>query len=382
MELLNKTIKIIIAISSFDLGGAERQAFQFANYINNRNIEEVEIFGFSNPGKISQLCDSNKIKWKRISQPGFIFSPVYIIRLFQLIIIFRKSKPDIIMSYTHGPNFLCSLIWRWTGSTIYVWNQRDEGLHYKIPLFVKWTIKKISGFISNSNLGAQYLIRNFKISDDCVRIIPNGIKLSEPLKDRNEWCKLLKIGNNTLTACMVANLTERKDHRTLLKSWKKVVDFFSDDVDIPVLVLAGKEYETYNELVKVSHEKNILKYVRFLGQVEDISGLLNTVDLGVLISKSEGCSNGLLECMASGLAVIATDIPANREAMGNDNMYCLVSDNDSDTLAEKLIEFLKNEHIRKKYGDLNKKRIYEKFSFENSNKKALNYLLSLYQLKK
>jgi len=131
----------------------------------------------------------------------------------------------------------------------------------------------------------------------------------------------------------------------------------------------------------LADELNIHEHVRFLGQVEDISGLLNSVDLGVHSSKLEGCSNGLLECMASGLAVIATDIDANREALGKGSERCLVPEDNPNILAEKIIEFLKDEKIRKQFGLINKKRIIQKFSLEHTNKMMMDYVISSYEHK-
>jgi glycosyltransferase involved in cell wall biosynthesis len=178
---------------------------------------------------------------------------------------------------------------------------------------------------------------------------------------------------------MVANLTERKDHTTLLRCWRNVIENFSDTADKPILLLAGKKYEMYDSLNKLTDELDLHEYVRFLGQVEDISGLLNSVDLGVHSSKLEGCSNGLLECMASGLAVIATDIDANREALGKDNEQCLVPMDNHEILAEKIVEFLKNEPIRKQHGLINVQRIHQTFSLEQTNKKMMDYVISTYE---
>ena len=120
--------------------------------------------------------------------------------------------------------------------------------------------------------------------------------------------------------------------------------------------------------------------MRFLGQVDDISGLLNSVDLGVHCSKLEGCFYGLLECMAAGLSAIATDIDANREALGSGTEYCLVPEDDPNLLADKIIEFLKDENIRKKYGLINKKNwIRQKFSPESTHKMMMDYVISTYE---
>jgi len=380
-EFLKKKIKIIIVIPSFELGGAERQAFQFAKYVkeNYDNFGDIEFFGFFNPGITSRLCESVGIKWRLVPYPNSRFLFIRLISMVRLIGVFRKSKPDIILSHTFHPNTICGLIWKWTGAKICIWNQQDAGDNYDIPFLERLAVKNIDHFISNSHQGARFIQNKFDIHNKSIKIIPNGISLPSPKKSKDEWRSSLKINQETLLVCMIANLTVQKDHKTLLKSWKIVIDSFSEDPNKPVLLLAGKQYATYKDLVYLADELNIRNYVQFLGQVEDISGLLNSVDLGVHSSNAEGCSNGVLECMAAGLAVIATDIPANREALGKSSEYCLFPQDNPKMFAEKILEFLKDEKIRKKYGLENKKRINQKFSLENSAKMMVDYLLSLYE---
>ena len=75
-----------------------------------------------------------------------------------------------------------------------------------------------------------------------------------------------KTNNETLLVCMVANLTERKDHITLLKCWRNVIDNFTDEVNKPILLLAGKKYEMYETLNNLSSELNIREMCVFWGR--------------------------------------------------------------------------------------------------------------------
>jgi len=376
-DFIPQKIKIVILIPSFDMGGAERQALQFAESVKKRNSNflDIEIFGFFNPGRTSQMCEVMGIKWSLVTYPSSTFLPRRLIEMVKLLARFRRAKPDIILPYTFVPNVICGLLWRWTGAKICIWNQRDGGIHYDIPFLEKLAIKNINHFVSNSRQGGRFISTCFSIREEKIKIIPNGVSLPTPKKSREEWRKDLNITQNSLIVCMVANLTELKDHKTLLRSWRTVMDSFSGYENKPVLLLAGKQYGTYNDLVTLTDELNIQNSVYFLGQVDDISGLLHSADLGGLSSKLEGCSNGLLECMAAGLPIIATDISANREALGKGNEHCLVPEENPEILSEKIIEFLKDENVRKKYGLMNRNRILQKFSPEYTNKMMLDYLI-------
>src|SRR5215203_7381277 len=120
---------------------------------------------------------------------------------------------------------------------------------------------------------------------------------------------------------MVADLHSNKDHATLLRAWRKIVMTCN-----AVLVLAGRHDDAYESLVVLSYELGIERNVRFAGHVSDVPGLLSAVDIGVFSSLSEGCPNGVLECMAAGLAVAGTDIEGLREVTGCSELLTPVGD--------------------------------------------------------
>jgi glycosyltransferase involved in cell wall biosynthesis len=381
-KIIGKT-KVIIVIPSLDMGGAEKQALQFACYLKQEHSGsfDVSLFGFFNPGIISQSAEKSKIPWRLVPYPGSHFFPFRLVNLVRLLLVLRKNKPDIILPYTYVPNVICGLLWRWTGAKLCLWNQRDGGVHYDIQFLEKRAVKNSTDFVSNSHQGANYLTKEFGIRPEAIKIIPNGVELSPPQRTRSAWRTSLKLDERTPVVCMVANLTGLKDHQTLLRSWKIVVDSIRNETIKPILLLAGKEYEMYHQLAEFVHSNNIQGNVRFLGQVDDISGLLASADVAVYSSKQEGCPNGLLECMAAGLPVIATDIPANREAMGGTRNECFFPVGDVDALVEKIRLFLSDKNIREQEGIMNRTRIHEKFSNTKTNEETMNFILSRYPIK-
>ena len=102
--------------------------------------------------------------------------------------------------------------------------------------------------------------------------------------------------------------------------------------------------------------------VRFLGQVRDVSGLLQSVDLGLFASPIEGSPNAVLECMAAGLAVVGTDIPGIREAVGPDGAPYLAPPEDADRFAELVLLLARDAERRAQAGRANRRRIENCFS--------------------
>jgi len=252
----------------------------------------------------------------------------------------RREKPDIILPYLWSTNLQCNLVWRLTGARFCVWNQRDLGLDRVSSRYERLAIRQAQCFIANSNHVAEYLRVELGVAPERVRVVQNGIELADPESDRERWRQRLNVAEDSLVACMVANLNENKDQATLLNAWRVVIDRLTESGQVAVLVIAGRFGTTHERLKALAFDLCLGDSVRFLGEVNDIPGLLKAVDLGVFSSRSEGSPNGVLECMAAGLAVVATDIPGVREALGPASDSTLVPVANAEAMAEQRDRFM------------------------------------------
>jgi glycosyltransferase involved in cell wall biosynthesis len=170
---------------------------------------------------------------------------------------------------------------------------------------------------------------------------------------------------------MLANLQLFKDHPTLLRAWRVVIDRLDSMNRRAVLLLAGRFDGMEDALKVLAYDLDLGRTVRFLGPVKDISGLLSAVDMGVHSSVNEGCPNGVLECMAAGLAVAGTDYPGIREAVGRLGYKYLAPPGDADALAERIIALAVNPEARHEAGAANRQRIECEFSPDRMYQKTL-----------
>lgn len=345
--------RILFVLFNLELGGAERQALILAQHLVKHEQATVEVWGFNKPGPVARICDELGVPWRVVPfQSGS--SPWSLRKLARTL---REARPDILLPYTFVPNVVCAALWKWTGAQACVWNQRDEGI---TPFGANWersAVQRAPMFISNSEAGARFLIEQLSVAAEKVRVIQNGIEPATPQLDRAAWRAQLKLDEHSFVACMVANLHANKDHATLLKAWRIVVDEMNGRQ--PVLVLAGRHDGAYESLAQLSKELNLDEHVRFAGQVTDVSGLLQSVDLGVFSSNSEGCPNGVLESMAAGLAVAGTDIDGIRALVGN---RFLAPRSDYESLAAAILRLANDADLRVTIGAENRKTVHERYS--------------------
>jgi glycosyltransferase involved in cell wall biosynthesis len=241
-----------------------------------------------------------------------------------------------------------------------VWNQRDKGVTPFVEEWARPAAEHTPMFVSNAAAGAEFLKDRLGVDPSKIRVIENGIEQSTAKEDRSQWRAKLKIDDETFVACMVANLHDNKDHRTLLRAWRRVIDRFSDRN--AVLVLAGRHDGAYESLASLSRELNLNGQIRFAGQVLDVPGLLSAADVGVFSSYIEGCPNGVLESMAAGLAVAGTDIDAIRSAVGPKGLPFLAAPKDDEALAGAILKLANDSDLRVTLGAENQQRVRENYT--------------------
>ena len=349
-----KDQRVIFVLGNLELGGAERQALILARHLAQQEQSSVEVWGFNKSGAVAEICDQHRIRWRVLPCDTNRLKSIR-----DVANLLRDARPDVLLPYTWLPNVVCGFVWKSTGARLCIWNQRDEGLFVPKTTWERWAVQRTPRFISNSHAGARFLIGTLKVDSAKIRVVQNGIEESLPQMARDTWRKRLEIDDATFVACMVANLHTNKDHETLLKAWLTVMTKLEQRGRNAVLVLAGRHDGASESLVALTRDLGIERGVRFAGPVSDVAGLLTAVDAGVFSSRSEGCPNGVLECMAAGLPVAATDIEGVREVLGSSELLAPVGD--PAALSDTILKLSADPSMCSMVGAQNRKRIVEKY---------------------
>lgn len=156
-----------------------------------------------------------------------------------------------------------------------------------------------------------------------------------------------------IVVSMVAGFRKQKDHATLLRA----MALLPAGVE---LWLAG-EGETMAEMQALAQELGVMDRVKFLGRCEDIPAILKQSDIAVLSSHYEGQPMSLIEAMAAGLPVVASDVAGIHETVGDAGI--LVPHGDAEALAEAIRRLSENEGLRKELSEKSQRRA-EDFSID------------------
>ena len=191
--------------------------------------------------------------------------------------------------------------------------------------------------------------------------IPNGIDAGAFGRKRDSALKRLELGIAPTSPIIgvAVRLTEQKGVTYLLKAMPQILSAHPD----AVLVIAG-EGVLAQPLRDEAQALGVKDQVRFIGPRRDIPELLSMFDLYALPSEWEGLPMIILEAMAAGCPIVASDVGGVGTAVRDGESGYLVPPRDIDTLAQRITALLGDARRRREFGEAGQRYFHEHFSAE------------------
>ena len=164
----------------------------------------------------------------------------------------------------------------------------------------------------------------------------------------------------------VGALAERKGQDVLLEAFA----IARRDVDVVLDLIGGGPCEA--TLKEYARSRGLTDFVAFHGERPDPDSFYRNADVFVLPSRQEGFSNALLEAMAYGLPVIATDVGGNREAIHPDGGL-LVPAMNAAALADAILRVAERRRELAAMGDANRNRVEHEFTLRVSAERTVDW---------
>jgi glycosyltransferase involved in cell wall biosynthesis len=220
-----------------------------------------------------------------------------------------------------------------------------------------WLHRRMDAVLANSAAVAAEL-RAEGAPPDRLHVIANGLVFAAG-GDRAATRAALGLAPDTLAIVVVANLIAYKGHADLLAA------LAAARARLPgswVLLCVGRDDGIGADLAARAEAAGLAAQVRFLGQRDDVPDLLAASDIAVSASHEEGSSNAVLEAMAAGLGVVATDAGGNAEAIRPGIDGLLVPPRDPAALGAALVALAGDAGLRARLGDAARARATRDFS--------------------
>ncbi len=140
------------------------------------------------------------------------------------------------------------------------------------------------------------------------------------------------------------------------------------------LLVVGREGHASADLAAATSRLGLGDVATFLGHRTDVADLLAASDLFAVPSLYEGLGGALIEALALGLPVVASDLPALREVVEPGVNADLVPAGDSSALAGAIITLLGDPERRARYGEASRRRFHDEFRSEAAFARTLELL--------
>ncbi|WP_421862745.1 TIGR03088 family PEP-CTERM/XrtA system glycosyltransferase [Motiliproteus sp.] len=349
-------LHIVHIVFSFDVGGLENGIVNILNRLpQQRYRHSIVCLTSYNPEFAQRLNATNVELYSLHKKPGK--DPAYLLRLWRLL---RKLKPNIV----HSRNLTtleCQFIAWLSGCRHRIhgehgWDSDADKVADR-PVKIRRLFKPfISQYIALSSEGETYLRQRVMVEGERISRICNGVDTERFHPSEQHDDQRLVIGT-------VGRLAEVKNQALLIRAAHRLLQQrpeLNDKLQINIIG-DGPDYPKLQQLIE---QYNLQQLCRLVGNRNDIPDAMRELCLYVQPSKAEGISNTILEAMASGLAVIATDVGGARDLLLPGQQGVLIPSDDDQALADAISHYADHRDLLRQQGDAGRRRCEELFSLD------------------
>lgn len=233
-------------------------------------------------------------------------------------------------------------------------------------LLKKISLRFIDKIITVSEANQRFMIETFgqNIAAKLI-VIANGIDTSwydeQVGMVANSETNLQRHSRKVV---VVAGLNNQKGHEYLFRS----IPIIRKRIPSVQFLLVGDGH-LRNYLEDLAGLLGITESITFMGFRSDVADIVRASDLFVLPSIFEGMPLSVIEAMACGKAVVATDVDGTADVVVNNVTGYLVPSQNTEELAHKIIELLEDAELRTRFGKKGKERVEKFFSSDQMIRK-------------
>lgn len=359
--------RILQLLDSFDEGGSERQALQLTRLLHESGKYEVFLASLKADGVLRSEVE--KLDLGDI--PSYPLQSFYdrnaVEQLRKFVRYLRTSKIDLLHTHDFYTNIFGMTAGLLAGVRVRIASRREtSGMRSNTQQKAQRFAYALAHHVVANSESVRNKLLQEGINSKHITVIHNGLETGRLVVSTatSRAAALAKLGvGEPVNDCdrfvtIVANMRhDVKDYPMFLRAAQRI----SAAVPKTGFLLAG-EGQLRESLENMAVELKIDGNTFFLGRCANLAELLNASDVCVLSSKAEGFSNSILEYMAAGRPVVATDVGGAREAIvEGETGYTVPSGND-ELMAERIILLLQDPERARRMGQKGQRVVEQKFS--------------------
>ncbi|MGH7556109.1 MAG: GT4 family glycosyltransferase PelF [Longimicrobiales bacterium] len=346
-------LKVMHVSFSLDTGGAEVVILDIVRRLNRSRFQPM-VCSFASGGELLtefQRYDIPVVNVRKRAGSDLRF----FVRLWSM---FREHEIDIVHCHNSPMWVVSTLPARLAGvrGVMLTEHANHRNMSWKFRTAAAWLQRATAMITVNSMQVQRALVEDFGIGAHRIVLVRNGIDVSAMRPSKDAALKRVELGipRDARVVGNVARMVPVKDHSTLLRAFAQVVARMPN----ARLALVGSG-ELEGSLRHEAETLGITASVHFLGARTDVPEILSTMDVFVLASRKEGQSIAVLEAMAAGVPVVATNTGGTPELVIDGETGLLVRSAQPEAMANGILQLLENAGQAAGYAAAARRRLLE-----------------------
>ncbi|MBD3306534.1 glycosyltransferase [candidate division KSB3 bacterium] len=367
-------ITIVFVLGTLEIGGTETQFLEIVRRLDRERFAP-KVLAFPCEGRLRTAIEELQIPFACLGFSGIRgkFSPHSYGQLFgllrQMVRYFRHDPPHIVQSYLFWANVYGAIAAKYAGVPVIITGRRELGASHLRKRHYAW-LQNVSNLCSTAILANSQRVKAFCleterwVTSQKIDVISNGIDPAKyaPQRSHRDLKQEFDIPETSPVVGIIANLHYCKGHTDFLHAASIVAASYPE----AVFLIVGRDEGMRGHLEALAESLGIAQAVRFTGERRDIPAVLSLLDIQVSASLTESLSNAILEGMAAGKPIIATDVGGSAELVVHETTGLLVPPQQPERLAAAMSRLLGDCKLRADMGHAGRQRVSQKFHIDHT----------------
>jgi glycosyltransferase involved in cell wall biosynthesis len=344
---VTRTYRLLHIIDHLGSGGAQETLLSLLKYADRQRFQ-VEVATLHGQGYYWEAIRRLQVPIHSLSPYKFV--PLYLSNLLYLL---RRGKFDLIHCHLTASNLIAKPLAVLAGVP-YILNYDQNDIHRKEQKWLMW-LDRLANLLTHHIVAVSASTRDFllqqeKVSPEKITVIYNGVDLERfrpaaAATNRLTWRHQWNLPENCLVVGGVGRLRRQKNFSFFLQVAREVLQNLPE----VCFVIAGEGPER-EKLESLAHDLGIASRVRFLGYVRDMAALYPAMDVLLMTSHAEGTPLTILEAMAVGVPLVATQVDGMAEVLDDEADAFLVPPGDVSLFAQRTCRLLQDKLLAWQFG--------------------------------